>query len=66
MQLNEFIRDQKSLIDEFEYQYLERRKRGKEQTVFRAEDQWIELLEEFLIHRRSMLIEDQNENQAAA
>jgi hypothetical protein len=65
MQLHEFLQDQKALLDEFEYQYLERKKRGKEQTVFRPEDQWIELLEDFLTHRRSMLLENEDETQVS-
>jgi len=54
-------------LDDFFFHYMERRKRGKEQTMFKPEDQWLELLEEFLINRRSVLIEeDQAECQTAA
>jgi len=67
MQINEFIQAEKQLLDDFFFHYMERRKRGKEQTMFKPEDQWLELLEEFLINRRSVLIEeDQAECQTAA
>lgn len=57
MNLQEFVADQKDLIDDFAHQYEGRRKRGKDngQTLFRPEQQWIELLEEFLTYRREML-----------
>jgi hypothetical protein len=52
MELKEFVQSQKDLVDDFAYSYTERRKKGKEQSMFRPEHQWLELLQEYLdLHR---------------
>jgi hypothetical protein len=52
MELKEFVAEQKQLIDDFCWTYQERRKKGKENTMFRPEPQWLELLQEYLdLHR---------------
>jgi hypothetical protein len=47
MQLNEFCKDQKQLIDDFEAWYASRRK-SKGLTMFRPVEQWRTHLREFL------------------
>lgn len=59
MDLQQFTNDQKTQLDDFAFKYHERRKKGKEQTMFRPESQWLELLEEFVNERRGLNEDDQ-------
>jgi hypothetical protein len=55
MELKEFSAEQHQLIDDFVYLYTERKKKGKEHTMFHPEPEWLELFEDFLNSRRGML-----------
>lgn len=63
MELKEFVQEQKQLLDDFAYHYVERKKNGKERSLFQPERRWIEALEEFLSYRRDS--SNDNEEQAA-
>ena len=40
MRLDEFIADQKQMLDDFAHMYEERVKKGKERTKFHPESEW--------------------------
>lgn len=50
MQLKEFVADQRALLDEFERDYEQRRKK-RGMTLFRPEEEWREFYQEFLSTR---------------